>query len=89
MQRRDLSLALGLLPVLAALPAAARAEEHRHDEEQEHPRIAAAIHELEGAIQYMEAAPLDFGGHKVEAIRASRRAVAELRRALAYRARRD
>jgi len=55
----------------------------------EHPRIAAAIRELEGAIAYMEAAPHDFGGHKASAISASRAALQELRAALAYRARKD
>ena len=54
-----------------------------------HPRIAAAIREMEGAIRYMESAPHDFGGHKEAAIRATRAAIEELRRALAYRARMD
>jgi hypothetical protein len=54
-----------------------------------HPRIAAAIRELEGAITYMERAPHDFGGHKAAAIRDSRAALAELRAALAYRAQKD
>jgi len=53
------------------------------------PRIAAAIRELEGAIQYMEAAPHDFGGHKVAAIRDARAAVTQLKLALAYRAKQD
>jgi hypothetical protein len=54
-----------------------------------HPRIAAAIRELEEAIRYMEAAPHDFGGHKAAAIRDSRTAVTQLKLALAYRARQD
>jgi hypothetical protein len=54
-----------------------------------HPRIATAIRELEEAIHYMEAAPHDFGGHKAAAIRDSRAAVAQLRLALAYRAKQD
>ena len=37
----------------------------------------------------MEAAPHDFGGHKVEAIEAARKAVAQLKAALGYRARHD
>jgi hypothetical protein len=37
----------------------------------------------------MEAAPHDFGGHKVAAIRESRAAVVQLKLALAYRARQD
>jgi hypothetical protein len=55
----------------------------------EHPRLVAAIRELEGAIAYLESAPHDFGGHKAAAIRDARAAVAQLRLALAYRARRD
>lgn len=54
-----------------------------------HPRIAAAIREMEEAIRYMEAAPHDFGGHKAAAIRDTRAAVVQLRKALAYRARMD
>jgi hypothetical protein len=54
-----------------------------------HPRIAAAIRELEGAVAYMERAPHDFGGHKAAAIRDSRAALVELRAALAYRAQKD
>lgn len=55
----------------------------------EHPRIAKAIHELEDAVAYMEAAPHDFGGHKAAAIQASRAAVQQLRQALMYRAVQD
>jgi hypothetical protein len=58
-------------------------------EEGNHPRIAAAIRELEEAIRYMEAAPHDFGGHKGAAIRDSRAAVMQLKLALGYRARHD
>jgi hypothetical protein len=54
-----------------------------------HPRIATAIHELEEAIRYMEAAPHDFGGHKAAAVRDSRAAVTQLKLALAYRAKQD
>ena len=55
----------------------------------DHPRIATAIREMEDAIRYMQAAPHDFGGHKVAAIRATEAAIAELRAALAFRARMD
>jgi len=59
------------------------------EEAREHPRIAAAIRELEEAIRYMEAAPHDFGGHKAQALADSRAAVKSLREALAYRAAKD
>jgi hypothetical protein len=51
-----------------------------------HPRIVAAINNLEDAIVYMEKAPDNFGGHKARAIADSRKAVESLKRALQYRA---
>ena len=62
---------------------------HAQSEAEMHPRIARAIHDLEDAIAYMQAAPNDFGGHKGAALDASRAAVSELRAALAFRARQD
>lgn len=63
--------------------------ENVRSEKAEHPRIARAIHELEEAIHYMEAAPHEFGGNKAQAIADSKAAVASLRKALAYRAAQD
>jgi hypothetical protein len=54
-----------------------------------HPRIAKAIEALRDAKAYMEAAPHDFGGHRVEAIRATDDAIRQLNLALAYRAGHD
>jgi hypothetical protein len=54
-----------------------------------HPRIAAAIRQLNDAIAYMEAAPHDFGGHKAAAIQASKAAIHDLNLALQYRAKED
>jgi hypothetical protein len=54
-----------------------------------HPRIAKAIEALKDARAYMQAAPHDFGGHRVEAIRASDDAIRQLNFALAYRGRED
>ncbi len=54
-----------------------------------HPRIAKAIEALRDAKAYMQAAPHDFGGHRVEAIRASEEAIRQLNFALAYRGRED
>jgi hypothetical protein len=82
---------LGLAALLALTPLAAAPQGPRAiaEEKQEHPRIAKAIRELEDAIAYMETAPHDFGGHKAEALRASREALRHLRAALAYRARKE
>lgn len=54
-----------------------------------HPRIATAIAALKDARAYMQSAPHDFGGHRVEAIRATDEAIKQLDFALAYRERRD
>jgi hypothetical protein len=54
-----------------------------------HPRIAKAIEALEDARTYMREAAHDFGGHRVEAIRATDEAIRQLRLALAYRAEED
>jgi hypothetical protein len=54
-----------------------------------HPRIAKAIEALRDARAYMEAAPHDFGGHRVDAIRATDEALKQLKFALDYRARED
>lgn len=54
-----------------------------------HPRIARAIESLRDARQYLKEAPHDFGGHRVEALRATDEAIRQLNFALAYRARED
>ena len=78
-----------LIAVASLLPGmigSATASENMREEWREHPRIVKAVHELEDAIKYMEAAPHDFGGHKASAIAASREAVRQLREAIHYRA---
>jgi hypothetical protein len=85
------TLLLSALAIASLLPGTlgvARAEDRR-EEWREHPRIVKAVHELEDAIQYMEAAPHDFGGHKAAALAASREAVRQLRAAINYRAEHD
>ena len=65
------------------------AQQNMRTEAGEHPRIAKAIHDLEDAVAYMEKAPHDFGGHKADAIRDSKRAIDQLKLALQYRAKQD
>ena len=65
------------------------AQESGKQELREHPRRAAAIRELRSAIQYMERAPHDFGGHKAQAISDSRKAIEQLSLAMQYRAVQD
>jgi len=44
---------------------------------------------MEDAIDYMEKAPDDFGGHKAQAIEDTKKAVQSLKLALQYRAKQD
>ena len=50
-----------------------------------HPRISAAIRELDEAIRYLEEVPEDFGGRKAAAIRDARAAIRQLRLVEEYR----
>jgi len=46
--------------------------------QERHPRIRTAIENLRDAQEYMRAAPHDFCGHKVEAMRATDTAIRQL-----------
>ncbi len=46
--------------------------------QERHPRIRAAVEALRDANEYMRAAPHDFCGHKVEAMRATDAAIRQL-----------
>ncbi len=85
MNRRDAARVLGAVP-LVGLAGRMPRQGGRQEELEEHPRIAAAVRALQDAIDYMQHAPHDFGGHKVAAIQASRTAIEQLRLAMAYRA---
>ena len=75
--------------VLGALLSAGVMTVSAQPERLRHPRIAKAIEALEDARAYMREAAHDFGGHRVEAIRATDEAIRQLRLALAYRAEED
>lgn len=64
-------------------------QQNKRTEAAKHPRVENAIKELEGAIDYLEKAPDDFGGYKAQAIADSKRAVISLKQALNYRAKVD
>jgi len=49
-----------------------------------HPEIRQALASLRRAKEYMEHAAHDFGGHRVEAIRATNEAIQQLEIALKY-----
>jgi hypothetical protein len=72
-------LALASLGVLASTSQPVRAED-----KERHPRIRAAIRELREAKKELEKADHDFGGHRVEAIKAINHAVRQLEKALNY-----
>jgi hypothetical protein len=84
--KRFLTAAATSLCLMLPLMAAPAYAETPREEGKEHPRIAKAIHEMEDALAYMEAAPHDFGGHKAAAMKATREAVEQLRLALQFRA---
>jgi hypothetical protein len=86
---KKIAVALAASAMLTIAASSIAAAQTIRSEAAQHPRIAAAIRELENAIRYLEAAPHDFGGHKAAAIRDARAAVLQLRAALAYRARVD
>ena len=57
----------------------------RQNEAKKHPRIEAAIRNMYDALDYMKAAPDDFGGHKAAAMADTRAAITSLKAALGYR----
>lgn len=56
----------------------------KHHELSEHARIEHAITVLENAIDHLEKAPHDFGGHRVDAVKDCQTAMKQLREALAF-----
>lgn len=86
---RKLVTALSTSLLVASLSVSAANAQTMSSEAAAHPRIVRAIHDLEDAVSYLEAAPNNFGGHKAAAIQASRAAISELRASLAFRAQQD
>ncbi|HEY7237511.1 MAG TPA: hypothetical protein VH539_25375 [Gemmatimonadaceae bacterium] len=56
----------------------------RATRKEQHPRIHAAIRELQAAKVELQKAPHDFGGHRVDAVQAVDKAIEQLRLALQY-----
>ena len=54
-------------------------------EEQKHPNITRAMHDIEKSMQALHDAPDDFGGHKGQAESDLRAAYVSLRKALYFR----
>ena len=86
MNRRDASRVLASIPLaMAAGMLGARPALAARGSSQQFPRLQAAVTSLEDAIDFMQKAPDDFGGHKAAALAACRTAVQQLRAAMAYR----
>jgi hypothetical protein len=72
---------LGVLSYgVVVAPTSAQADE-KHER---HPHVHKAIHELREAKKELEKADHDFGGHRVEAIKAIDVAVKQLEKALEF-----
>ncbi len=89
MNRRDASKALAFIP-LAMATGLIGAERVMAQPPQQgrFPRLDAAITAINDAIDFMQKAPDDFGGHKAAAIRACQLASRQLEQAINYRERR-
>jgi hypothetical protein len=77
-------LAEGLSLASLGLVAAWTSTAHGRPPEERHPRIRAAIRELREAKKELEKADHDFGGHRVEAIKAVDVAIEQLEKALKF-----
>ena len=84
-----LMLGLFFVGIITMTARTVNSESPIAQEASEHPQIAKAIGALQDAIVYLKGAPHNFGGHRVNAIEASERAVRQMKLALAYRARQD
>jgi len=83
MNRRDASRALAFIPL--AMATGMLGARSALAEPQQYPRLQAAINAINDAIDFLEKAPNDFGGHKATALRACRVAVRQLQDAMNYR----
>jgi len=80
-------VSIGGLSVLMALPLLASAQPQLtiQTEEAAHPRIVAALRNMQAGLRELQAAPDDFGGNKAQAIRDIQVAVHSLRKCLYFR----
>lgn len=78
MTKRSLLGSIAVFGLLLALSPTSRAAR------EEHPQIRAAMRALENAKDHLEHAAHDFGGHRVEAIRAIDEAHHQLEICLQY-----
>jgi len=92
MVRFAVSLAVAFLLSASAVPQqTASASNHflpktqdRDRDNEHHPHIRGAIHELEEARKELQTAAHDFGGHRADALRSVDEAIHQLQLALQY-----
>ena len=71
--------------ILGRRPPAPNEQRAMYAEEQAHPSIAQAMRNVQAAMQALDGAANDFGGHKAEAQQNLRQAYWSLRKALYYK----
>jgi hypothetical protein len=71
--------------IIGTRPPAPREVSMMRAEENSHPNIAKAMHDIEKSLQALHNAPDDFGGHKGQAENDLRAAYISLRKALYFR----
>ena len=71
--------------IIGTRPPAADELQLMRVEENRHPNIAKAMHDMEDAIKHLHDAPDDFGGHKGQAETDLKQGYISLRKALYYR----
>lgn len=82
-------LCFGLSAPLGAQQPAAKSNfrpitQERGERNEHHPHIRSAIRELQDAKRELQTAAHDFGGHRVEALRACDEAIHQLQLAIQY-----
>ena len=70
---------------LIGVPHVAMAQLSIQSEEAAHPRLVKAIHEMQGALADLNAAPSNFGGNKAQALLDLRAAIHSTKKALYFR----
>jgi len=85
MKKSIITASVMLAFVLGVFATTAFTNIERQNEAKKHPRIEKAIDQMKDALDYMNHAPDDFGGHKAQAIADTRAAIKSLKAALGYR----
>ena len=84
--RRETLAGVGALAAasLGLVAVGSSAAQEKEEKKERHPHIHAAIRELREAKRDLERADHDFGGHRVEAIKAIDVAIVQLEKALKF-----